>query len=72
MLESDIVSGNINASNGSVDGVYKIVYKQKDATLAGEAASAEKYIRLQGRMAVSTHRLKQPGPYMKWLRSAPL
>lgn len=44
MLESDIVSGNINASNGSVDGVYKIVYKQKDATLVGENyASDVKY-----------------------------
>ena len=35
-LESDIVSGNLSADNGSVDGVFKIVYKQKDATLVGE------------------------------------
>lgn len=36
ILESDVVSGNINAANGSVDGIYKIVYKEKDATLVGE------------------------------------
>ena len=34
--ESDIVSGNINRQNGSVDGIFKIVYKQKNATLVGE------------------------------------
>lgn len=36
LLDSDIVSGNINAANGSVDGVYKIVYKERNATLVGE------------------------------------
>lgn len=35
-LETDIVSGNISRQNGSVDGVYKIVYKQRNATLIGE------------------------------------
>ena len=44
ILESDIVSGNINAANGSVDGIYKIVYKEKDAKLVGENyASDVKY-----------------------------
>ncbi len=36
VLESDIVSGNLSSSNGSVDGVYKIVYKERNATLVGE------------------------------------
>ena len=36
VLESDIVSGNLSNSNGSVDGVYKIVYKERNATLVGE------------------------------------
>lgn len=35
-LETDIVSGNLSRQNGSVDGVYKIVYKQRNATLVGE------------------------------------
>lgn len=42
--ETDIVSGNINKDNGSVDGVFKISYKQKDAILRGEDyESAVKY-----------------------------
>ena len=36
VLECDIVSGNISNGNGSPDGVFKIVYKQRDATLVGE------------------------------------
>ena len=40
ITETDIVSGNISQSNGSVDGVYKIVYKEKDATLVGENYSS--------------------------------
>lgn len=35
-LESDIVSGNVSFHNGSPDGIYKIVYKERDATLVGE------------------------------------
>lgn len=35
-LDSDVVTGNISRHNGSPDGVYKIVYKQRDATLVGE------------------------------------
>lgn len=35
-LEADVVTGNIAYSNGSPDGVYKIVYKERDATLTGE------------------------------------
>ena len=36
VLDTDIVSGNISKGNGSPDGVFKIVYKQRDATLVGE------------------------------------
>lgn len=36
VLESDIVSGNVSRGNGSPDGVFKIVYCQRDATLVGE------------------------------------
>jgi hypothetical protein len=36
ILESDFVSGNLSKGNGSPDGVFKIVYKKKDATLVGE------------------------------------
>lgn len=36
MIDTDIVSGNINRGNGSPDGVYKIVYKERNATLIGE------------------------------------
>lgn len=35
-LESDVVTGNIRLKNGSPDGVYRIVYKERDATLVGE------------------------------------
>lgn len=38
--ETDIVSGNLSKQNGSVDGVYKIVYKQRNATLVGEGYSS--------------------------------
>ena len=34
--ETDIVSGNISKNNGSLDGVFKIVYKESPATLVGE------------------------------------
>ena len=40
VVETDIVSGNLNRSNGSPDGVFKIVYKQRDATLVGEGYSS--------------------------------
>lgn len=44
ITETDIVSGNISRSNGSPDGIYKIVYKQRNATLVGENyASDVKY-----------------------------
>lgn len=44
VTETDIVSGNIARKNGSPDGVFKIAYKQKDATLVGENyASDVKY-----------------------------
>lgn len=36
LLESDFVSGNMRNGNGSPDGIYKIVYKDKDAVLKGE------------------------------------
>jgi hypothetical protein len=36
VLDSDFVSGNLSKGNGSPDGVFKIVYKEKDATLVGE------------------------------------
>ncbi len=43
-LESDIVTGNISRNNGSPDGLFKIVYKERDATLVGENyASDVKY-----------------------------
>lgn len=35
-LESDVVTGNVSRNNGSPDGIYKIVYKERDATLVGE------------------------------------
>lgn len=42
--ETDIVSGSIGNGNGSPDGLFKIVYRQKDATLVGEDyASSVKY-----------------------------
>ena len=40
VMDSDIVSGNLARQNGSVDGVYKIVYKQRNATLVGEGYSS--------------------------------
>ncbi len=44
VTDTDIVSGNINRGNGSPDGIFKIAYKQKDATLVGENyASDVKY-----------------------------
>lgn len=44
VTETDIVSGNISRGNGSPDGIYKIVYLQRDATLVGENyASDVKY-----------------------------
>lgn len=43
-LETDVVTGNVNRNNGSPDGIYKIVYKERDATLVGENyASDVKY-----------------------------
>lgn len=40
-LESDVVTGNISRSNGSPDGLYKIVYKQRNATLIGETYASD-------------------------------
>lgn len=43
-LGSDVVTGNVSRNNGSPDGIYKIVYKERDATLVGENyASDVKY-----------------------------
>lgn len=39
-LESDFVSGKLSNGNGSPDGVFKIVYKERDATLVGEDYSS--------------------------------
>lgn len=36
VLDTDIVSGNISRGNGSPDGIFKIAYKQRNATLVGE------------------------------------
>lgn len=36
VVDTDIVSGNINRNNGSPDGVFKIVYKESPAVLKGE------------------------------------
>lgn len=41
VLDTDIVSGCLRTHNGSVDGVYKIVYKERDATLVGENYSSD-------------------------------
>ncbi len=44
VTETDIVSGNIKRNNGSPDGVFKIAYKERNATLIGENyASDVKY-----------------------------
>ena len=40
VLESDFVSGNLSRNNGSPDGVFKIVYKERNATLVGEGYSS--------------------------------
>ncbi len=40
VIDTDIVSGNLSRWNGSPDGVFKIVYKQRDATLVGEGYSS--------------------------------
>ncbi len=40
ILDSDIVSGKLSNGNGSPDGVFKIVYKQRNATLVGENYSS--------------------------------
>ncbi len=36
VCDTDVVTGNLSKNNGSPDGVFKIAYKEKDATLAGE------------------------------------
>ena len=36
MMDSDLVSGNLNNGNGSPDGVFKIISRQSPATLVGE------------------------------------
>ncbi|MDD6039445.1 MAG: L,D-transpeptidase family protein [bacterium] len=40
VTDTDIVSGNLGRNNGSPDGVFKIVYKQRNATLVGEGYSS--------------------------------
>lgn len=40
VFESDFVSGNMSQNNGSPDGVFKIISKQKDVTLKGEGYSS--------------------------------
>lgn len=40
IADTDIVSGNLSRNNGSPDGVFKIVYKQRNATLVGEGYSS--------------------------------
>lgn len=40
VVDTDIVSGNLSRWNGSPDGIYKIVYKQRNATLVGEGYSS--------------------------------
>ncbi len=40
-LDSDVVTGNISLHNGSPDGIYKIVYKERDTTLIGEDYQSE-------------------------------
>ena len=41
VLDTDVVTGNISRNNGSPDGLYKIVYKQRDATLIGETYESD-------------------------------
>jgi hypothetical protein len=41
VLDTDIVSGNISKGNGSPDGVFKIAYKERNATLVGENYSSD-------------------------------
>ena len=40
IVDTDIVTGNLSRWNGSPDGLFKIVYKQRDATLVGEGYSS--------------------------------
>lgn len=40
VVDTDIVSGNLSRWNGSPDGIFKIVYKQRNATLVGEGYSS--------------------------------
>ena len=40
VTETDIVSGKTSVGNGSPDGVFKIAYKEKNATLIGENYSS--------------------------------
>lgn len=40
VVDTDIVSGNLSRWNGSPDGVFKIVYKERNATLVGEGYSS--------------------------------
>ena len=36
VLDSDVVTGNVNRGNGTPDGIFKINYKEQNATLVGE------------------------------------
>jgi hypothetical protein len=40
VIDTDVVTGNISRGNGSPDGVFKIVYKERNATLVGEGYSS--------------------------------
>ena len=55
VTDTGIVSGNISRGNGSPDGIFKIAYKQKDATLVGENyASDVRYFMPFATMSAST------------------
>ena len=40
VLDSDVVTGNVNRGNGTPDGIFKVNYKEKNATLVGENYSS--------------------------------
>ena len=39
LMDSDLVSGNLNNGNGSPDGVFKIISRQTSGTLVGKIMS---------------------------------
>lgn len=40
VCDGDVVTGNVSTGNATPDGVYKLAYKQKDATLKGQDYSS--------------------------------